>query len=66
MEKLTKKQTEIVQLLSQGKTVEEIAAERHRSIHTVRKHIYLAMDSLGALTVIHLVAKAIQHGHIHF
>lgn len=65
MEKLTKKQVEIAVMLSQGMTPEEIAAERHRSVHTVRTHIYSAMDKLGALTVAHLIYVAIKHGYIH-
>jgi DNA-binding CsgD family transcriptional regulator len=65
VEKLTKKQIEIANMLSQGMTPEEIAAERHRSVHTVRTHIYSAMGKLGALTVAHLVYQAIKHGYIH-
>jgi DNA-binding CsgD family transcriptional regulator len=65
VERLTKKQIEIAIMLSQGMTAEEIAKERHRSVHTVRTHIYNAMGKLGCLTAAHLVYQAIKHGYIH-
>jgi DNA-binding NarL/FixJ family response regulator len=62
---LTEKQLMIAQRLSDGLTVEEIAAERHRSVQTIRKHVEQARDRLGARNLAHLVALTLRQGMIH-
>jgi DNA-binding NarL/FixJ family response regulator len=64
VEKLTDKEIEAVQLLCRGMTAVEIAAERHRSVHTVRMHLSNAMNKLGVATLAGLVYQAIKHGYI--
>jgi DNA-binding NarL/FixJ family response regulator len=65
LKELTEKQLMIAQLLSDGLTVEEIAAERHRSVHTIRKLLEQARDRLGARNMAHLVALGLRQGMIH-
>jgi DNA-binding NarL/FixJ family response regulator len=63
---LTEKQLMIAQRLSDGLTVEEIAAERHRSVQTIRKHVEQARDRLGARNLAHLVALTLGHDSLIF
>jgi DNA-binding NarL/FixJ family response regulator len=64
LKELTEKQLMVAQLLSDGLTVEEIAAERHRSVQTIRKHVEQARDRLGARNLAHLVALGLRQGMI--
>jgi DNA-binding CsgD family transcriptional regulator len=52
---LSRRQLEVVQLVALGATGPEIAAQLHRSHHTVRAH-------LGARSRAQLVALALYHG----
>ncbi|WP_110642504.1 helix-turn-helix transcriptional regulator [Salinicola sp. CPA57] len=61
---LTKRQTEIVSLLAQGNTAEQVANTMHRSVGTVRRHVVLACERVEARNVTHLVAKSILQGWI--
>jgi DNA-binding NarL/FixJ family response regulator len=63
--KFTSMQARITQLLSEGLTEEEIAAQRCRSKATIRKHVEQARERVGARSKAHLVATAIRHGLIH-
>jgi NarL family two-component system response regulator LiaR len=48
--KLSKKEMEVIALLDQGKTVEQIAAERFISVNTVKAHTKNIRGKLGAKT----------------
>jgi DNA-binding NarL/FixJ family response regulator len=62
---LTRKQIEVAQMLSEGRSIEEIAAERHRSVLTIRRHVVQARERLCARSQAHLVALAFRQGMIH-
>ncbi|MDW5376809.1 helix-turn-helix transcriptional regulator [Halomonas sp. HP20-15] len=61
---LTKRQTQIVELLAQGLTAEEAAAKLSRALPTVRRHLQMAYQRVGARNTPHLVAKAVAGGWI--
>lgn len=61
---LTKRQTEIVELLASGLTAEQAAASLSRAVPTVRRHIQLAYERVGARNTAHLVAISISRGFI--
>lgn len=61
---LTKRQTEIVELLANGLTADEAARKLSRAVPTVRRHIQLAYERVGARNTPHLVAIAISRGFI--
>ena len=60
----TKRQTQIIELLAQGNTAEQVADSMQRSVATVRHHIVLACERLDARNTAHLVAKALSNGWI--
>ncbi|MFL5780785.1 MAG: LuxR C-terminal-related transcriptional regulator [Thermoleophilaceae bacterium] len=62
--RLTDREREVVQLLSEGRTGPEIADELHIAHNTVRTHVYNAMTKLGAHSRAHLVAKALGEAHL--
>ena len=64
MNNLTKTQTVIVQLLSDGNSAGEVAEYRCRSLGTIRKHIDLAKERMGARSTGHLIKLAVQQGLI--
>lgn len=61
---LTKRQQQVVSLLAQGNTAEQCGEAMHRSVATVRRHVILACERVGARNAAHLVAKAISAGWI--
>ncbi len=61
---LTARQTQIVELLAQGLTAEEVAGKLSRALPTVRQHIQLAYQRVGARNTPHLVAISISRGFI--
>lgn len=61
---LTHRQSEIMQLLSEGKSVKEIAALLNISPRTVEFHKYRAMELLGVRTVAELARQATRRGMI--
>lgn len=61
---LTKRQSQIVSLMAQGHTAEQVAEQMHRSVGTVRRHVVLACQRVEARNVTHLVAKSIIEGWI--
>lgn len=61
---LTKRQTEIVELLASGLTAEQTAETLSRAVPTVRRHIQLAYERVGARNTAHLVAISISRGFI--
>jgi DNA-binding CsgD family transcriptional regulator len=66
MKTLTKTQAEIVQMVSDGLTAEEIATLRFRSIRTIQAHVEQARLRLGARNIAQLVKIALQQGLINF
>jgi DNA-binding NarL/FixJ family response regulator len=65
LKELTEKQLLVIQSLSDGLSVEEIAAEHHRSVQTIRKHVEMARERLEARNFAHLVALTFRQGLIH-
>lgn len=60
--KLTPRQREILQLLAEGRSAKEIAAELNISTRTVEFHKYQLMESLKLHNGAELVHFAIKHG----
>jgi len=60
--KLTRRQSEVLQLLAEGRTAKEIAAILKISPRTVEFHKYRIMADLGITNVAELVQYAIRHG----
>jgi PAS domain S-box-containing protein len=60
---LSPRQREIVRLVADGLTGQEIAEELLIAHETVRTHVRSAMGRLGARSRAHLVAKALAEGH---
>jgi DNA-binding NarL/FixJ family response regulator len=48
MKELAERQLQTLQSLSDGLSVEEIAAEHHRSVQTIREHMKMAKARLNA------------------
>jgi PAS domain S-box-containing protein len=61
---LTRREREVVSLVSLGLTSPEIAEKLCISEATVRTHVRNSMEKLGAKTRAHLVAIALADGHI--
>ena len=60
--KLSARQREVLQLLSEGKVAKEVAALLNISKRTVEFHKYKMMDVLGIKTSAELVQYAVRHG----
>jgi PAS domain S-box-containing protein len=58
--KLTPRQSQILQLLERGHSTDQIGAELHLSIETVRNHIRAILRALGAHSRLEAVAVAHQ------
>jgi DNA-binding NarL/FixJ family response regulator len=61
---LTSRECEVVQLIAEGETTEEIATRLFISPTTVETHVRKAMGRLGAKNRAHLVALALLAGEI--
>ncbi len=61
---LTGREREVLQLLAQGRQLEEIALALGIGSETVRTHLRKASDRLGATNRTHAVAIAIRHNLI--
>jgi DNA-binding NarL/FixJ family response regulator len=61
---LSPRERQILGLLSQGLSGEEVAKQLFLSAETVRTHVRNAMSKLGAATRAHAVALALQRGEI--
>ena len=59
---LTPRQTEVLQLLAEGKSAKEIGAILGISPRTAETHKYKMMDDLGLATTAELVQYAIRQG----
>jgi DNA-binding NarL/FixJ family response regulator len=63
-QQLTRRECDVVRLLSEGKTNRELAQTLHISVKTVENHRANAMRKLGVHTIGDLVREAIRHGMI--
>jgi len=61
---LSPREREVLDLLAQGLTGEEVATRLSLSPETVRTHVRNAMDKLEAHTRVHAVAIALRQGEI--
>lgn len=61
---LTKRQTQIVELLARGNTAQEVADTLCCALATVRRHLQIACEREGARNTAHLVALSISRGFI--
>src|SRR6185369_16410226 len=59
---LTARQTEVLRLVAQGKTMKEVAASLNISTRTAEAHKYQMMQHLRLRSVAELVQFAIQQG----
>ena len=59
---LTPRQLEVLQLLSEGKSVKEIGKEFYLSEATVRNHVRSLLQTLGAHSQLEVLAKAREMG----
>ncbi|HEV8192606.1 MAG TPA: response regulator transcription factor, partial [Ktedonobacterales bacterium] len=59
---LTSREREILQLVAEGYTNQEIADLLHLSIKTVQSHRAAVMEKLGLRDVTHLVRYAVRRG----
>jgi len=60
--RLTTRQTEILQLVAEGRSAKEIAALLDLSSRTVESHKYAVMQALGVKTSAELVREAVKRG----
>ena len=63
--RLTSRQTEILQLVAEGRSAKEIAALLDLSSRTVESHKYAVMQALGVKTSAELVREAVKRGLVH-
>ena len=61
---LTPREREVLTLLAQGYTGEEVARELSVSAETVRAHVRNSVTKLHARTRLHAVVMALQRGEI--
>jgi len=59
---LTGREREVLQLVAEGHTNQEIADELHLSVKTVQSHRAAVMEKLQLRDVTHLVRYAVRHG----
>ena len=62
---VSSREVEVLQLISQGYTVKEIAHNLYLSTHTIISHKKNLVDKLNARNSIDLIVKAIKLGVIH-
>ncbi|MEV6120541.1 helix-turn-helix transcriptional regulator [Streptomyces sp. SID8352] len=61
---LTGRCQDVLRLIAEGKSNEEIADGLHLSVNTVKSHVRRILDVLQARHRAHAVALAYQHGHL--
>ena len=59
---LSPREREVLQLMSEGKSNDQIAAELFVSVHTVRSHVQNIIQKLGAHSKLETVAMAVRSG----
>jgi DNA-binding NarL/FixJ family response regulator len=62
--RLTPRQIQILQLMADGTSPAEIAAQLNMSLYTLRTHVQNILTRLGVHTKVEAVALAIRHGKI--
>lgn len=62
---LTARQREVLQLLAEGETTKETAAQLHVSVKTIETHRKQIMDKLGLHSVAELTKYAVREGLTH-
>jgi DNA-binding CsgD family transcriptional regulator len=62
MERLSKRERQVLDELARGSHTEEMARALHLSPHTIRSHVKTLLRKLGARTRAHAVAIAYSHG----
>ncbi|MEZ5362127.1 MAG: response regulator transcription factor [Bryobacterales bacterium] len=60
--RLTSRQTEVLQLVAEGRSAKEIGAILNLSPRTVESHKYAIMDAIGVKTTAELVQYAVKNG----
>ncbi|MCB1021235.1 MAG: response regulator transcription factor, partial [Acidobacteria bacterium] len=60
--RLTTRQTEVLQLVAEGRSAKEIGAILNLSPRTVESHKYAIMDAIGVKTTAELVQYAVKNG----
>ena len=60
--RLTSRQSEVLQLLAEGKSAKQVAAALDLSPRTVESHKYAIMEVLGVKTTAELVREAVKRG----
>jgi DNA-binding NarL/FixJ family response regulator len=60
--RLTSRQSEVLQLLAEGRSAKEVAATLDLSARTVESHKYAIMEALGVKTSAELVREAVKRG----
>ena len=58
--RLSPRQTEVLAMLGSGLTQREVSVELHLTTETIRTHVRAARRALGARTVAHAVALALD------
>lgn len=64
VERLTPRQTEILQRMADGLSPEEIAGQLEISPHTLRTHVQNILTKLGVHSKLQALALAIRHGKV--
>jgi NarL family two-component system response regulator LiaR len=59
--KLTAREVEVLQLLSEGRSNEDIATQLFLSLHTARKHVQNIIGKLGCHSKLEAVAAAVRY-----
>jgi DNA-binding NarL/FixJ family response regulator len=62
--RLTERQSQVLRLVAEGRTMKEVAAELGLSRRTVETHKYQMMQTLGLHTTAELIRYALDHGLI--
>ena len=61
---LTRREIEVLELVAEGLTNEQIARQLHLSYHTIRAHLYSILGKLGANTRVAAARRAQERGII--
>ena len=64
LERLTPRETEILQLMAEGRSSERIAATLGMSPHTLRTHVQNILTKLGVHSKLEALFAAIRHGRV--
>lgn len=65
LDRLTPRELEILQLLSDGRSPDDIALELGVSRHTLRTHVQNVLMKLGVHSKLDAIVAAIRHGKVH-